>query len=495
MSTDRQDLSPLIQRDAIAKFASINAFSVVRSYEDQGRSGVHLTNRPALRQLLKDVVDGPPFTCVLVYDVSRWGRFQDADAAAYYEYHCRLHGVQVIYVAEPFGHEVAPMNALIKNMKRLMASEYSRDLATKSRAGQERVISMGFHMGPLPPFGYRRCSVSADGTRRMQLEHGQLKLALTDRIEWVLAPPAEVALVRRICDAYARSDLDLWQIAQLVATEGWVTVRGREVRETNLRSLVRNEALIGNFVWGVSEQNANRRIIQTAPTRVDGSVPRIVDDLTWDLMQRRLRKSSRENLSAIRLPKGRRRTLALARLMQVTPDEVTRRQHSLAARIVAQNRLRHSQEFGVALAGTLISEGITAAFDRRLHAVYVWDHRVRVKLMWPNGGDWWVPRIRDGTPGAALLLVKMQAEYHPAAFYLLPPHTPIAGHVRLNAVARDIATYRCSSPQVLLNKIAELRSAVHKVNQSKAPSAPRGAVPSRRHSGASSKSSEPAISR
>jgi DNA invertase Pin-like site-specific DNA recombinase len=131
MSTDPQELSPVVQKDAIAEFARTNGFEIVRSYEDEGKSGLQLVNRPRLRQLLADVAAGASFSAILVYDVSRWGRFQDADAAAYHEYHCRLHGVQVIYVCESFGNDQTPATVLLKTMRRVMAAEYSRDLASK----------------------------------------------------------------------------------------------------------------------------------------------------------------------------------------------------------------------------------------------------------------------------------------------------------------------------------------------------------------------------
>ena len=127
------------------------------------------------------------------------GRFQDTDELPR-RVPLQLHGTGVIHVAEMFGAEVNPITAMLKSMKRAMAAEYSRDLANKVRAGQRQVVSRGYQMGALPPLGYRRCSVSADGHRRVILEDGQRKLAATDRIEWVLAPQEEVALVRRICD-------------------------------------------------------------------------------------------------------------------------------------------------------------------------------------------------------------------------------------------------------------------------------------------------------
>lgn len=99
-------------------------------------------------RLLWDVTESTRFSAVLVYDVSRWGRFQNTDAAAYYEYHCRLHEVEVIYVTELFGAEVNPITALLKSMKRAMAAEYSRDLSNKSRGGQHVAVRAATRWAP-----------------------------------------------------------------------------------------------------------------------------------------------------------------------------------------------------------------------------------------------------------------------------------------------------------------------------------------------------------
>src|SRR5271155_964836 len=87
MSTEHQQYSPQNQSDTIAKFASANNMCIVVTYDDHGRSGLSLAGRSGLRQLLSDVENVRiNFTDLLVYDVSRWGRFQDAGESAYYEY-------------------------------------------------------------------------------------------------------------------------------------------------------------------------------------------------------------------------------------------------------------------------------------------------------------------------------------------------------------------------------------------------------------------------
>ncbi len=86
MSTDHQQYSLNNQADTISRYATERGFLVVKTYSDAAKSGLRLKNRAGLKQLLKDVVGGQlEFSTILVYDVSRWGRFQDMDEAAHYE--------------------------------------------------------------------------------------------------------------------------------------------------------------------------------------------------------------------------------------------------------------------------------------------------------------------------------------------------------------------------------------------------------------------------
>ncbi len=64
------------------------------------------------------------FNVILVYDISRWGRFQDADESAYYEFMCKEAGINVLYCAEQFENDGSLVSAILKNIKRVMAGEY-----------------------------------------------------------------------------------------------------------------------------------------------------------------------------------------------------------------------------------------------------------------------------------------------------------------------------------------------------------------------------------
>jgi DNA invertase Pin-like site-specific DNA recombinase len=87
MSTHDQPNSIPIQRAAIQRYATANGYDVVVTYSDEGKSGIEIKHRSGLRQLIQDAVGGQTrFRAILVYDVSRWGRFQDTDESAHYEF-------------------------------------------------------------------------------------------------------------------------------------------------------------------------------------------------------------------------------------------------------------------------------------------------------------------------------------------------------------------------------------------------------------------------
>ena len=157
MSTEHQQYSTANQDDTIRDYASRRNFDIVKTYADEGKSGLNVTGRQALQTLIDDVQSGSAdFEVILVYDVSRWGRFQDADESAYYEYLCKRAGISVHYCAEQFENDGGPTSTIIKSVKRAMAGEYSRELSSKVFQGQCRLIELGYRQGGPAGFGLRR---------------------------------------------------------------------------------------------------------------------------------------------------------------------------------------------------------------------------------------------------------------------------------------------------------------------------------------------------
>lgn len=256
MSTAGQDQSLELQRQAIAAYALAHGHNIVRSYSDAGISGVTLQGRKGLQALLRDVMsEQRDFDFILVYDVSRWGRFQSSDESAYYEHHCRLNGAEVIYVAEPFKNDSSILGTLVKSMKRAMAGEYSRELSVKVRAGQEKIFRQGFSVSHNPHLGYRREIVSPILSRCIQLEPGERKAIQSDRVRVVLGPLDEQRLVRRIFKLYTTTDITFRGLTSLLNSEGHVAPGGRKFTTTIIRQILRNELYVGTAVWGLNCAN------------------------------------------------------------------------------------------------------------------------------------------------------------------------------------------------------------------------------------------------
>src|SRR5260221_860688 len=170
MSTEHQQYSLENQSTAIQRYASSQGFEVVRTYSDAAKSGLVLRHRIGLRQLLQDVVASDPgYRVILVYDVSRWGRFQDTDESAHYEFLCKSAGIPVHYCAETFANDGTLPSLIMKALKRTMAGEYSRELGVKTFAGQKRLTLLGFKQGGVPGYGLRRVLISASGVPKQEL--------------------------------------------------------------------------------------------------------------------------------------------------------------------------------------------------------------------------------------------------------------------------------------------------------------------------------------
>src|SRR5207245_11638959 len=134
------------------------------------RRELRIDGRSALKELIAVVQSGQAgFKVILVYDVSRWGRFQDADESAYYEYICKRAGISVQYCAEQFENDGSPVSTIVKGVKRAMAGEYSRELSVKVFAGQCRLIELGFRQGGPPGCGLRRRLLDQTGAAKGDL--------------------------------------------------------------------------------------------------------------------------------------------------------------------------------------------------------------------------------------------------------------------------------------------------------------------------------------
>ena len=250
MSTEEQANSIRIQQAAIQRYARERGFQVVATYSDAGRSGLGIRNRPGLCRLLNEILTGQDrFRVILVYDVSRWGRFQNTDESAYYEFLCRSAGVPVHYCAEQFENDDRLPNSLLKSLKRSMAAEYSRELAVKVSSGQEKVAAQGFINGGIAGYGFKRAAISLDGKRKVILRLGEWKHIGSDRIVLVPGDKREVNGVQQLFTLAERQQNTPGVIAEELNRRG-IKYRGQQVwNYSRVYRILKNEKYIGTCVW------------------------------------------------------------------------------------------------------------------------------------------------------------------------------------------------------------------------------------------------------
>ncbi len=310
MSTDHQRYSTENQADAIADYARRHSLKVVRTFADEGRSGLNIEGRDGLRQLIEEIEAGrADFQVLLVYDVSRWGRFQDADESAYYEYLCRKGGVRVVYCAEQFENDGTPVSTIVKSVKRAMAGEYSRELSAKVFAGQCRLIELGFRQGGPAGIGLRRLLLDDRGQPKGELTWGEHKSLQTDRVILVPGPPEEQALVRRIYRLFVTTGMTEAGIAQVLNDEGLLTDRGRPWTRAVVHEVLTNEKYIGNNVFNRISYKLKERRVANPPerwVRAEGAFEAIVPHATFHeareiILARSRRLTDEELLTRLRL--------------------------------------------------------------------------------------------------------------------------------------------------------------------------------------------------
>lgn len=263
MSTEHQQYSTENQGDKIREYASKRGIQIVRTYADEGKSGLNIGGRLSLQKLIKDVETGPvDFQIILVYDVSRWGRFQDADESAYYEYICRRAGIQVTYCAEQFENDGSPVSTIVKGVKRAMAGEYSRELSAKVFAGQCRLIELGYRQGGPAGYGLRRVLIDQSGSIKSELSRGEHKSLQTDRVILMPGPDAEVAVVNEIYRWFIEEGISESEIASRLNQRGVLTDLGRCWTRSTVREVLSNEKYVGNNVYNrISFKLKKHRII------------------------------------------------------------------------------------------------------------------------------------------------------------------------------------------------------------------------------------------
>ena len=289
MSTEHQQYSLENQAQRNEQYAQFHGFTITRTYRDSAKSGLRLKGRPGLRELLRDVAEGKTdYKAILVYDVSRWGRFQDTDEAAHYEFLCKSAGIPVHYCAETFANDGSLPSSIMKALKRAMAGEYSRELGVKVAAGQRRLAELGFWQGGPAGYGFRRVLVSPEGKFKQFLAKGERKSIATDRVILVPGAAHEVEQVQEIFRLFTVKKLSAKAIARDLNRRGVRSPQNRQWTHSVVASILSHPRYLGCNVFNQTTKRLGGQWIARPRTEwliVPGAFTGMIDPKTFALAQ------------------------------------------------------------------------------------------------------------------------------------------------------------------------------------------------------------------
>lgn len=186
------------QQDHVRTFARRHDLQIIHEFADRGQSGRSAEGRPAFTEMMHWVRTRHDFMMILVYDGSRWGRFQ-ADDHAHYESLCTEHGKRVIYTTLGFTRDEDKLiHRLRRNVRHYQIDEYRRALSEKVRLGTARAALQGYHTGGSAPYGFQRMLLDANHKPERILQPGERKTVQNRRVVLVPGEKQQVEAVQQI---------------------------------------------------------------------------------------------------------------------------------------------------------------------------------------------------------------------------------------------------------------------------------------------------------
>jgi DNA invertase Pin-like site-specific DNA recombinase len=307
MSTEHQRYSIRNQARAISAYAAQHGFKIIRTYSDPGESGLTLRERPGLQALLADVVKPTrDFDRVLVLDVSRWGRFQNLDQGGHYEFICFEAGAPIVYCAEPFDNDGTPMMSLLKQIKRLQAAEYSRELSSKISQAILLQAKVGHKLGGPRRYGFDRILVDEHGKPIQKLLRGQTKALNSQRVVYAIGSDDEVRVIRSIFAWYTRDRMSVRGIVKHLTDQNIPAGDRPAWSESMVRRILSDELVLGVYTFNRTTQRLKTKPRKNPPEALIKTkvIDPIIGRAQFESAARRLRirrhnVPQEENLAAV----------------------------------------------------------------------------------------------------------------------------------------------------------------------------------------------------
>ena len=231
------------------KYATAHGYTIVHEYVDRAKSG-RSDNREQFQQMLKDTAK-KQFDVIILWKVDRFGR--NREEITLNKYKCKKNGVRVEYVAETIPN--TPEGVILESVLEGFAEYYSLQLSQNIRRGQAESAEKCQSTGGNRPMGY-----------------------LTGPDKRFILDPDTAPTVKMIFDMYAAGSTVTEIITHLNGL-GLRNRRGKAFTNNSLYAVLKNEKYTGVYLY--------------KDKRIEGGMPRIIDDDTFWKVQEMLKTNKR----------------------------------------------------------------------------------------------------------------------------------------------------------------------------------------------------------
>lgn len=238
------------QRAEAERWAASHGYTIIKEYADRAMTGTN-DDREQFQLMLREMERLHPAVLIL-WKVDRMGR--NKEEIAFNKYRCKKAGVKVAYTAESIPN--TPEGVILESVLEGMAEYYSLQLSQNIRRGQRVSASKCQSTGGNRPLGYR-----TGPDKRFEID------------------PEGAAIVRQVFDRYVAGETQA-EIVRSLNEQGLRTLHGKPFTHNSLRTMLKNEKYIGVYTY-------------KDEVRVDGGIPAIIDEETFQKAQVMLKVNKR----------------------------------------------------------------------------------------------------------------------------------------------------------------------------------------------------------
>ena len=244
------------------EYAERNKYNIIHIYKDEARSGKN-DSREQFQKMIEDSAK-KQFEGILVYQLDRFARNRYDSAT--YKAKLKKNGVRVYSAKENISDDASGI--LMESVLEGMAEYYSVELGQKVKRGMGINADNCFYNGGAVPLGFTLIEVNSAYTDKMGRPVKKKKYVLDEE---------KAPLIKQAFEMYANGHL-MKEVFEWLNHKGIRTNTGKKFTKSSLRSIFNNKKYKGTYFYDGVE--------------IEDGMPRIVNDVTFDRVQERLKKNA-----------------------------------------------------------------------------------------------------------------------------------------------------------------------------------------------------------